>query len=176
MALGHLKAGVSPAQAVADLNSVGASLKKAYPKDDSDMTFTLARPSLYGDYIGRPMQTFHDGTDAPGRADPAGGVRQPGRLVCRTRSRPFAGDCPAPGARLEPQAHLARALYRSHSHWARRRRGWAPRQRDAVASAEHVAAGLQMAASHVGEPGCNRLCSCSAACCWRVACSLARFR
>ncbi len=61
MTLGHLKAGVSPAQAIADLNSVGASLKKAYPKDDSDMTFTLARPSLYGDYIGRPMRLFMTG-------------------------------------------------------------------------------------------------------------------
>ena len=34
MVLGHLKAGVTPAQAVADLNSVGAYLEKTYPKDD----------------------------------------------------------------------------------------------------------------------------------------------
>jgi predicted permease len=61
MALGHLKAGVSPAQAVADLNSVGAYLEKTYPKDDGNMTFTLARPSLYGDYVGRPLQMFLTG-------------------------------------------------------------------------------------------------------------------
>src|SRR5271165_2620382 len=61
MTLGHLKAGVSPAQAAADLNSIGASLAKAYPKDDSDMTFTLARPGLYGDYIGRPVRMFMTG-------------------------------------------------------------------------------------------------------------------
>jgi len=61
MTLGHLKAGVSPAQAIADLNSIGTSLAKAYPKDDSDMSFTLARPGLYGDYIGRPMRMFMTG-------------------------------------------------------------------------------------------------------------------
>jgi predicted permease len=58
MTLGHLKAGVTPAQAIADLNSVGASLEKAYPKDDPKMSFKLAKPGLYGDYIGRPVRTF----------------------------------------------------------------------------------------------------------------------
>jgi len=58
MTLGHLKPGVTQAQAIADLNSVGASLEKAYPKDDPKMSFKLARPSLYGDYIGRPVRTF----------------------------------------------------------------------------------------------------------------------
>ncbi|MBB5318271.1 ABC transporter permease [Tunturibacter empetritectus] len=58
MTLGHLKAGVTPAQAIADLNSVGASLEKAYPKDDPKMSFKLARPGLYGDYVGRPVRTF----------------------------------------------------------------------------------------------------------------------
>jgi predicted permease len=58
MTLGHLKTGVTPAQAIADLNSVGASLEKAYPKDDPKMSFKLARPGLYGDYIGRPVRTF----------------------------------------------------------------------------------------------------------------------
>ncbi len=46
MVLGHLKPGVTPAQAVADLNSIGAYLEKTYPKDDGNMTFTLARPGL----------------------------------------------------------------------------------------------------------------------------------
>src|SRR5215472_11148315 len=56
--IGHLKTGISPAQAIADLNSIGADLEKRYPKEDNDMTFTLARPSLYGDYLDRPVRAF----------------------------------------------------------------------------------------------------------------------
>ena len=32
--MGHLKAGVTPEQAAADLNSIGAWLEKNYPKDE----------------------------------------------------------------------------------------------------------------------------------------------
>jgi predicted permease len=56
--LGHLKTGVTPAQAIADLNSIGSDLEKNYPKDDGKMSFALARPSLYGDYFGGPVQAF----------------------------------------------------------------------------------------------------------------------
>ena len=56
--LGHLKTGVTPAQAIADLNSIGSDLEKNYPKDDGKMSFVLARPSLYGDYFGGPVQAF----------------------------------------------------------------------------------------------------------------------
>jgi predicted permease len=56
--MGHLKTGITPAQAIADLNSIGADLEKSYPKDDNDISFTLARPSLYGDYLGRPLREF----------------------------------------------------------------------------------------------------------------------
>jgi len=58
MAFGHLKPGVTPAQAIADLNSVGAWLEKTYPKTDAHMTFTLARPSLAGDLLGPPVKGF----------------------------------------------------------------------------------------------------------------------
>ena len=58
MVLGHLKAGVTPAQASADLNLIGSDLEKTYPKDDGKMTFSLVRPSLYGDYLGRPVRAF----------------------------------------------------------------------------------------------------------------------
>jgi len=61
MTMGHLKAGVTQAQAIADLNSIGAYLEKTYPKDDGKMTFTLARPNLYGDYLGRPVREFMTG-------------------------------------------------------------------------------------------------------------------
>ncbi|HMD34528.1 MAG TPA: ABC transporter permease [Vicinamibacterales bacterium] len=56
--IGHLKPGVTPAQAVADLNAIGADLEKTYPTDDANMTFTLARPSLYGDFLGPVVQGF----------------------------------------------------------------------------------------------------------------------
>jgi predicted permease len=58
MVLGHLKAGVTPAQAVADLNSIGAYLEKTYPKDDGHMTFSLTRSGLAGDWFGRPLKAF----------------------------------------------------------------------------------------------------------------------
>jgi predicted permease len=58
MTMGHLKAGVSTAQAAADLNSIGAWLAKTYPKDDGPVSFTLVRPGLYGDFLGRPVRAF----------------------------------------------------------------------------------------------------------------------
>jgi predicted permease len=61
MTLGHLKPGASVARATGDLNAIGASLEKAYPKDDGKMIFTLMRPGLYGDHIGRPVFEFMTG-------------------------------------------------------------------------------------------------------------------
>jgi len=61
MAFGHLKPGVTPAQAIGDLNTIGKYLEKTYPKDDADMTFTLARPSLAGDLLGPPVKGFVTG-------------------------------------------------------------------------------------------------------------------
>src|SRR5262249_48888626 len=58
MTMGHLKAGVTPAQAIADLNSIGSYLEKAYPKETGPTNFTLARPGLYGDLLGRPVLAF----------------------------------------------------------------------------------------------------------------------
>jgi len=56
--IGHLKAGVTPAQAIADLNSIGAELKKSFPKDEDQLSFLLGRPNLFGDYAGRPIRAF----------------------------------------------------------------------------------------------------------------------
>ena len=58
MVMGHLKPGVTNAQAVADLNSITADLQKNYPKDDGKMQLTLAHPGLYGDYLERPARAF----------------------------------------------------------------------------------------------------------------------
>jgi predicted permease len=59
--IGHLKPGVTPAQAAADLNSIGADLAKTYPKDDPPITYSLARPGLYGNFLGGPVQGFIGG-------------------------------------------------------------------------------------------------------------------
>jgi predicted permease len=56
--IGHLKAGVAPAQAIADLNSIGSSLEKSYPQEDGKMTFALSRPGLYSDFLGGPVRAF----------------------------------------------------------------------------------------------------------------------
>src|SRR3984957_1612945 len=58
---GRLKAGVTPAQATADLNSVAAYLEKSYPKEDQQMSFALSRPGLIGDTLGRPVRAFVSG-------------------------------------------------------------------------------------------------------------------
>jgi predicted permease len=59
--MGHLKAGVTPAQATTDLNSIGAYLEKTYPKDERQMSFSLARPSLLGDQFSLPFHAFLSG-------------------------------------------------------------------------------------------------------------------
>jgi predicted permease len=61
LALGHLKAGVSTAQAISDLNSIGSYLEKTYPKEHGRTTFLLSRPSLYGDYLGSRVEAFLTG-------------------------------------------------------------------------------------------------------------------
>ncbi|HEY6346719.1 MAG TPA: ADOP family duplicated permease [Bryobacteraceae bacterium] len=58
MTLGHLKAGVTPQQAIDDLNSIGSYLEKTYPQTDAKLKFGLARPSLFGDFSGPPTRAF----------------------------------------------------------------------------------------------------------------------
>jgi predicted permease len=59
--MGHLKANVTPAQGIADLNSIGAWLEKTYPKDIGQRTFSLGRPGLPGDVFARPARAFVTG-------------------------------------------------------------------------------------------------------------------
>ena len=56
--LGHVKAGVTPAQAVADLNSIGSALEKSYPKEDAQMSFSFERSGLPGGGFGAAIQAF----------------------------------------------------------------------------------------------------------------------
>jgi len=59
--VGHLKPSVTPAQAASDLDSVASYLEKNYPKEDGRISFSLARPTLAGDFLGRPIQAFLTG-------------------------------------------------------------------------------------------------------------------
>ena len=59
--IGHLKPGVTTGAATSDLNAIAASLAKSYPKDDDGLKFTLARPGLVGDTLGRPARAFMAG-------------------------------------------------------------------------------------------------------------------
>jgi len=61
MAIGHLKPGVTPAQAIGDLNAIGSWLEKTYPKSDRAMRFALAHPSLFGDAAGPGTRAFLTG-------------------------------------------------------------------------------------------------------------------
>jgi predicted permease len=56
--MGHLKTGITRAQAIADLNAIGADLENTYPKDENQMNFALASPGLYGDLLGPPVRAF----------------------------------------------------------------------------------------------------------------------
>src|SRR5499427_7609755 len=59
--VGHLKPGVTQAQATADLNSVDSYLKRGYPKEEGNEPYTLARPGLHGDYLGGATRAFLTG-------------------------------------------------------------------------------------------------------------------
>ena len=59
--VGRLKPGVTPGQAAADLNTLGAWLAKTYPTDDDGVKFTLAHPGLIGDMLGGPARAFMAG-------------------------------------------------------------------------------------------------------------------
>ena len=61
LALGHLKAGVTPAQAISDLNSIGSYLEKTYPKEYNQVRFSLSRPSLYDESLGSRVEAFLTG-------------------------------------------------------------------------------------------------------------------
>lgn len=56
--VGKLRPGVAPAEAQADLNTIGAWLSRTYPSDDEGINFSLAHPGLVGDFIGGPARAF----------------------------------------------------------------------------------------------------------------------
>jgi predicted permease len=59
--IGHLKPGVTPAQAIQDLNSIGAYLERTYPTQEARSSFALGHPGLLGDQMRAPIQAFMAG-------------------------------------------------------------------------------------------------------------------
>ena len=59
--IGRLKSNFTVAQATSDLNAIGVDLKKAYPKEDDALLFSLAQPGLAGDMLGGPIRAFVTG-------------------------------------------------------------------------------------------------------------------
>lgn len=59
--VGHLKSGITPEAATSDLNTIAASLAKAYPKEDDGLKFVLTRPGLVGNTLGKPARLFMTG-------------------------------------------------------------------------------------------------------------------
>jgi predicted permease len=56
--IGHLRPGVTPAQAIEDLNSIGAYLERTYPRQEGRSSFALGQPGLFGDQMRAPIQAF----------------------------------------------------------------------------------------------------------------------
>ena len=57
---GHLKAGVTTAQATADLNSIGSYLERTYPEEESRVTYAIGHPNV-GDIFDGAVRAFITG-------------------------------------------------------------------------------------------------------------------
>jgi predicted permease len=61
MTMGHLKEGVTPEQAGADFTRLSDELEKTYPTEHQPGVYGLARPALYGEFLGAPVRAFMTG-------------------------------------------------------------------------------------------------------------------
>ena len=60
--IGRLKPGVTPSQAVADLDAIEAGLESSYPKEEGTrVQFGVAPPGLVGNFLGPPVRAFVTG-------------------------------------------------------------------------------------------------------------------
>ena len=99
-AFGHLKPGVTLAQAVADVNAVGADLAKTYPKEVSHRPSSLAKEGLTS--FGGAVREFMAGLNVARRADPAGCMHESRQSLCGPCGGPFQRSGTAPCSRVEP--------------------------------------------------------------------------
>ena len=120
--LGHLKAGVTPAQAAADLSSVGSYLAQDLSQRRRSVDLFPGASRLAWQLFCSRDARISGRADGAGGADSSGRVRQPRHPVCRARRRPRAGSRFAARAWFQPHPHSAPAIDRSHSDFTSRRR------------------------------------------------------
>jgi hypothetical protein len=157
--MGHLKPGVTTAQAAADLDTIGAYLQRTYPKELGKMTFVLRRPSLYGDYLGRPVRAFMAGLMLLTGLILLAACTNLGSLFAARAAEPVAGGGSAARAGIKPEAHSARAIHRGHHDFTGRGSSWAVGKRHTATHAQHMAANPQFSHPSGSESGCESICS-----------------
>ena len=139
--MGHLKAGVTPAQAVADLNSIGSYLEKTYPKEDGrhELFLGASRVSM-AIFLAVRREAFVTGLMLLAGLILLAACANLGSLFAARaadRSREVALRLALGSSR---NRILRTAVHRSHADFTRRRRARIVGQRRAVAPAERVAA------------------------------------
>jgi len=154
--LGHLKPGVTPAQAVADMNAVGAYLAKTYSKDEfGNQSSTLSLQGLTS--FRRPAQAFVAGLMLLAGLILLAACANLGSLFAAhtaDRSREVALRLALGSSRRRISAAADDG---SGPDFTCRRRGGAPGQHRAIASPEHMAALCRGSPPYTGGSGCKGL-------------------
>jgi hypothetical protein len=151
--LGHLKPGVTPAQAAADLSSIGSYLQKAYPKEDDQSSWSLVRPGLHGDFFAPAIRAFL-----------AGLMLLAGLILlgaCANLGSLFAARAADRGREVALRLALGSSRMRG-SDFAHRRHRWTRRQYRALAPAGRVAAVSPISDELSRNSGCKCLSGCIA--------------
>ena len=156
--LGHLKPGVTPAQANADLSSIGAYLDKGLSQRRRSTKLQPGAAGFAWKLFCSGDTGVSNGVDAAGGIDPAGRLRESGQPVCGAGGGSVARGRIAARAGVEPHADSAATVYRGRFDFARRRRSRIVGQRDASALAERVAAISAISHEYSGESGRECVC------------------
>jgi hypothetical protein len=124
MVLGHVKAGVTPAQAIADLNSVGSYLEKDLPQRRCQYDLFAGASKSCRRHARARGEGIHDGHDAAVGLILLAACANLGSLFAARAADRSREVALAARAWIEPQTHSARSIYRSCVDFTCRRRRW----------------------------------------------------